>query len=130
MAACARISVSENDAGTYGSSIYFQGTSTGTMSSSIVYADTSVAALYFDGSSSFSGSYNNVYKAAGSAYSGISDPTGTSGNLSVDPVFSNPSADDWSLLSTSPSIDAGAPSNSDSDGSTTDQGAFGGPASD
>ncbi len=124
------VTYSENDAGTYGSSIYFQGTSSGTMSSSVVYADSSVAALYFDGTSSFSGSYNNVYNATGSGYSGITDPTGSSGNISYDPLFTNSSADDWTLLPTSPSVDAGDPSNSDSDGSTTDQGAFGGPASD
>ncbi len=53
---------------------------------------------------------NDVFgNAGGNNWNGFTDPTGTNGNISVDPgLVSDPgAADDLSLLSTSPCIDAG-----------------------
>jgi len=82
--------------------------------------------------------YSDVYGNAGGEYSGLSDPTGTNGNLSEDPLFTaftddgDRTNDDLSLATGSPCIDAGDPDTSmdDADGTTNDQGAYGGPDSD
>jgi len=63
---------------------------------------------------------------------GMVDPTGTNGNVSVQPWFldtSAPDAVDWDLhlAATSPLIDAGDPAILDPDGTPSDMGAFGGP---
>lgn len=57
--------------------------------------------------------------------SGMADPTGIDGNLSVDPAFERSS---YHLSAASPLIDAGDPAAVDPDGSPADLGAFGGPA--
>ena len=76
--------------------------------------------------------YNNVYGDADLDFEGMDDPTGTDGNISEDPLYTDTSASDvaaWdlSLMSSSPAIDAGDPSYTDDDGSTCDIGAYGGP---
>ena len=60
----------------------------------------------------------------------MTDPTGTSGNLAVDPLFS--AAGDWRLDPASPLVDAGDPdpAHADPDGSINDPGAYGGPGGD
>jgi len=63
-------------------------------------------------------------------YAGMADPTGTQGNVSVDPLFVDTSAADawdWDLhlQVSSPLVDAGGGS-SDPDGSTSDVGIYGG----
>ncbi len=86
-------------------------------------------------SGSFSGQYNDVYGNAGGEYSGVTDPTGSDGNISDDPLFTafsddgDPTNDDFSLSSGSPAIDAGNPDSSydDADGTRNDMGCFGGP---
>ena len=55
---------------------------------------------------------------------GLSDPTGTDGNLSVDPSF-YPGV--WQLDAGSALIDAGTAALADPDGSPSDMGAYGGP---
>ncbi|HEY3413960.1 MAG TPA: choice-of-anchor Q domain-containing protein [Armatimonadota bacterium] len=53
---------------------------------------------------------NDVYGNGNSVltdYSGIADPTGTNGNIKVDPLFASKTADDYHLLAGSPCIDAG-----------------------
>ncbi|RME50150.1 MAG: hypothetical protein D6795_10560, partial [Deltaproteobacteria bacterium] len=65
-------------------------------------------------------------------YHGMSDPTGTDGNITGDPRFvdtsgSDPLAWDLHLSSDSPLIDAGDPHLLDPDGSRSDIGAYGGP---
>ena len=116
--------------------LYLAGASQGTIMNSIVFSGG--VGLVGDSGATFAGTYNNVF--AGTAYSGITDPTGTDGNIASDPEFVDvsddgaPYNDDWGLDSTvpSPSIDAGNPDSSyyDVDGSTNDQGAFGGPEGD
>lgn len=59
------------------------------------------------------------------------EATGTgAGNISVDPLFSDPVGGDFSLRSSSPCVDSGNPeaSANDTDGTRCDMGAFGGPA--
>jgi len=52
--------------------------------------------------------FNNTYSAGGTAYGGTcSDMTGTDGNISADPLFTNPTQGDYHLQFWSPSIDAG-----------------------
>jgi hypothetical protein len=73
----------------------------------------------------------NTYGNTPSDYSGVVDPTGTVGNLSVDPLYSDTSASDpydWDLTlqSSSPLIDAGVSSIVDPDCSIGDIGGFGG----
>lgn len=66
-------------------------------------------------------------EGAGAAFSGMTDPTGTDGNLAADPAFLDPAAEDFRLDSASPCVDAGSPDEADPDGSRADMGAFGGP---
>ncbi len=89
-----------------------------------IYADGTVRTAFF--------LYNDVYgNAAGQWGGGVTSPTGTNGNLEVDPLFvaysadGDPSNDDLSLAAGSPLIDAGHPSWTDEDGSTSDMGAYG-----
>jgi hypothetical protein len=76
---------------------------------------------------------NNVYGNAPDDYHPpLVDPTGTDGNVSVDPLFLDTTALyplDWNLHLdlASPLIDAGEPSILDPDGAPSDIGAFGGP---
>jgi parallel beta-helix repeat protein len=52
--------------------------------------------------------FNNIFSAGGPAYGGTcSNKTGTDGNISVDPQFTNPAQGDYHLQQVSPSIDAG-----------------------
>jgi hypothetical protein len=48
------------------------------------------------------------------------------GNINADPLFSDPDANDWTLQSGSPAIDAGMEGTLDLDGTAADMGAFGG----
>ena len=90
------------------------------------------AGVYLSSSDVPSWSFNNVYDNDGDAFYGLDDPTGSDGNLAVDPLYSDtsssdPTAWDLSLQSGSPVMDAGDPDLSDDDGSTSDLGAYGGP---
>ena len=51
---------------------------------------------------------HNLVFANNTNYSGIADPTGTSGNISIDPQFVDASTSDYHLTPTSPPVDAGA----------------------
>ena len=77
-------------------------------------------------------SYSNAYDNLPVNYWSMTDPTGTNGNISADPLYldtSSPYAMLWDLHLDvgSPLIDAGDPSLLDPDGSPSDIGAFGGP---
>ncbi|MFZ5482072.1 MAG: right-handed parallel beta-helix repeat-containing protein, partial [Myxococcota bacterium] len=80
--------------------------------------------------------YGDLYVNEGGATSdALADPTGTSGNLAVDPGFVSFAddgvyADDLHLLAGSALVDAGHPDILDADGSPSDIGAYGGPAGD
>ena len=91
--------------------------------------------VYEKGGGSANLAYCNAWDNAPNNYDGAGgmvDPTGTNGNVSVDPGFLDTTAVnavDWDLhLATwSPMIDAGDPATVDPDGSRGDIGAFGGP---
>ncbi len=76
--------------------------------------------------------YCDVWGNTPDDYAGMADPSGTDGNVSIDPVFidvSGPEVAYWDLhlASSSPLIDAGDPTVFDPDGSPSDPGANGGP---
>ncbi|HQE93847.1 MAG TPA: carboxypeptidase regulatory-like domain-containing protein [Anaerolineae bacterium] len=50
--------------------------------------------------------YSNVWSSSGSNYSGLADPTGTNGNVSVDPQFKDTAGGNYRLRYASPMIDA------------------------
>ena len=64
-------------------------------------------------------SYVDVFPAT---FTGMADPTGTDGNLSVDPGFTGAATGDFHLLATSACIDAGDPVELDPDGTRADMG--------
>ena len=77
-------------------------------------------------------SYTNAWGNDGTDWTGVPDPTGASGNLSVDPLWTDlspfdPADWDLHLQPGSPLIDAGDPSLADPDGTTSDIGPHGGP---
>jgi len=74
--------------------------------------------------------YNDVWGNAGAAYSGMSDPTGSQGNIAQDPDFVSPGSGDFELQGASPCVDAGSPAIEDVDHSRSDMGVHGGPEGD
>jgi hypothetical protein len=68
--------------------------------------------------------YNNTYPAT---FFGMSNPTGSSGNISANPGFMNAAEGDFHLAPGSASIDAAEPAMTDLDGTRADQGFYGGP---
>ncbi|MGB1129519.1 MAG: choice-of-anchor Q domain-containing protein [Haloferula sp.] len=50
---------------------------------------------------------NNLIHGSTAPYYGMPDPTGTNGNLSADPLFTNSAGNDFTLQPGSPAIDAG-----------------------
>ena len=81
------------------------------VSSSPVVANTIVAfnspGIYKAGSGTMSLRYNCVYGNVGYNYSGQPDPTGSNGNLSVDPRLANVSYGNSHIQPDSPCVDAG-----------------------
>jgi len=111
------------------------GAPSATVRNSIIYGADSGEGVFSDVGGSYNGSYSDVYGNAAGNYSGVTDPTGTGGNISVDPLFTSVTDDGdytndlWTLLSGSPAVNAGNPSASfnDTDGTRNDMGAWGGP---
>jgi len=77
-------------------------------------------------------SYGDIFDNDSDWAGALADPTGTDGNLAAPPTFATASDDgdwtndDFTLRTTSSLVDAGDPSLTDSDGSRSDMGAFGG----
>lgn len=67
--------------------------------------------------------YNDVFPAS---FTGFADPTGTNGNLSLDPLFIDPATEDFHLMSPSPCVDTGDPAFLDIDSTRADMGLYGG----
>jgi hypothetical protein len=112
---------------------------TATVTNSAFWRADTGSCIWAEGGGSFTGSYNNVFGCTGGGYYGIDDPTGTNGNISVEPIFTavaddeHWANDDWHLdPDHSPMVDAGDPSPAfdDADGTRNDIGAYGGPGSD
>ncbi|MDP2306286.1 MAG: putative metal-binding motif-containing protein [Pseudomonadota bacterium] len=117
-----------------GSQAYIGASTTFNLYSSIAQSDTAAYAIYGAGGSG-SQDYNNVYNTETLAYGGtLAAGTGavsSGGNFTSAACDGNVYNDNFSLRSSSGSIDAGNPSSSlnDADGTRNDQGAFGGPGS-
>jgi hypothetical protein len=113
-----------------GGGIYVDDGAVANVTNGIVYGAATGEGVYVESSGAWSGAWTDVYGNAGGGYSGIADPTGTAGNLAVDPMFS--AAGDWRLDAASPLVDAGDPdpARADPDGSINDLGAYGGPGGD
>lgn len=63
--------------------------------------------LRLDPSGSEALSHNDVFGNSSGNYSGLPDPGAANGNISADPLFNNPPAGDFHLLTGSPCINAG-----------------------
>lgn len=100
----------------------------------IMYGNIGVGAYGDDDVSGWTWEYNNVYGNYPD-FGGVLASGSGAGNLSADPLFDTVSNDgDWtndsySLRSGSACVDAGKPTVYDADGSRSDCGAYGGPAS-
>jgi hypothetical protein len=85
------------------------------------------------GCASTSVTYGNLYGNAGGAAAGMTDPTGTSGNVAVVPGYTSYAASvsplvwDLTLGPASALVNAGSPAILNVDGSRSDIGAYGGP---
>jgi hypothetical protein len=118
--------------------LYLSGTSTGTVMNAAFYGSNTGWCVSVDSTATYTGSYDNAYDCLAGRYTGITDPTGTSGNLAVAPGFVSVTADgdhtndDWHLLATSAMLNFGNPAAAynDADGTRNDIGAYGGPGSD
>jgi hypothetical protein len=103
--------IADNDSGS-GSGISAFGFGARTeLTNNIIVAKPGQSGLYCNNSfdqSQPGARFNNIFSAGGTAYGGVcSDMTGTDGNISVDPLFTNPTQGDYHLQQLSPSIDSG-----------------------
>jgi hypothetical protein len=96
-----------------------------TVTNSILYNHVTTAAAVTAAGGAPTWAYNNVFPMV--AFGGMPNPTGSSGNISANPMFVAPSAGDYSLAPESPCIDAGDPEVTDVDGTRADMGVGGGP---
>ena len=126
--------VAGNTATASGGGIYTDSMTTAAMSNVIVTSNVAVAGggLWVNNNGAVDVESCDVWNNLPDDYSGIADPTGTLGNLSIDPQFAYtaaPDPQDWDLhlALTSTLIDGGDPSILDPDGSDSDIGAYGGP---
>ena len=104
--------IADNNATTNGSGIFADGADDQVeLTNNIIVAKPGQAGLHcgnFDGHIDPIIRFNNIFSAGGMAYGGsCSDKTGTDGNISLDPLFTNPTQGDYHLQQGSPSIDAG-----------------------
>ena len=121
-------------AGDEGSELTFTDSAEGIVTNSIIAYANGMYGVSSDGTAILTLEYNNVYGSGSDDYDGLTDPTGTDGNISDDPLFVSWNGDstyddDLSLDPSSPSVDAGNPDAAydDVDGTTNDMGAYGGP---
>ncbi|HTM20525.1 MAG TPA: hypothetical protein VL172_08460 [Kofleriaceae bacterium] len=69
--------------------------------------------------------YNDLMP--GGSFEGMSDPTGSDGNIAANPMFVDAGDGNYHLTSGSPAIDAADPAITDPDSTRADMGRFGGP---
>ena len=121
---------------THGAGFYGDSSASLSMMNSIVSVDIGAYAVYGSGGGSIS--YNDVYNADTASYTFGGGYSAGTGGISQSAAFKSPSCDgnpnndDFSLKSTSPAINAGNPASAynDTDGTTNDMGAYGGPNGD
>jgi|GEM_PF-2015303 len=117
--------------------VFVYGSSTATLTNSIVFGRGSGTGVTVDSGGTLTASYSDV-NGFDTRYDGVSDPSGSDGNIDEDPQFTgvsddaNSDNDDWTLGSSSPCVDAGDSDSAydDADGTRNDMGVYGGPGSD
>lgn len=97
-----------NKADMSGGNVYVEGQSVVTLTNNIL-SHSPQQGLLQNGSNTVTLSCNDVSNNAGGNYSGLADPTGSNGNISLDPLFCNLIALDVHLSSTSPCTASNAP---------------------
>ena len=110
-----------------GSGLYLTNTGDLEVTNTVFAHNLEGSGVYHNGASLQTWSFNDVYGHAGGEYQGMTDPTGTDGNLSADPLFVDAASGDLQLQAGSPCIDAGNPALLDPDTTVSDMGAYGGP---
>jgi len=127
--------VDDNEAGDHGGGLYVHDASP-ELVNVILTANEAAAGggIYVDGGAP-AVSYGDVFDNAPDSFAGMVDPTGTSGNIALDPQYvdaaaADPLDRDYHLGLASPCIDAGDPAVADPDGTTSDMGAYGGAQAD
>src|SRR6266700_3422298 len=103
--------ISDNSA-THGSGIFSSGFSgNASLQNNIILGQAGASAIFcesFNGNTPPGFVANDVFTTGATPYGGIcTDQTGTSGNISSDPLFVDPSADSLRLQPSSPAVDAG-----------------------
>jgi len=91
-----------------GGNVYVEGQSVATLTNNIL-SHSPQQGLSLNGPNTVTLSCNDVSNNAGGNYSGLADPTGTNGNISLDPLFCNLIALDVHLAQISPCTAANAP---------------------
>ena len=135
--ASTNMTVGKNE-GTTGANFHITGSTVATVMNTAVWSSSAGYCVSVGSSATWTGTYSNVYGCASGSYTGITDPTGSDGNISDYPWFVSVTTDgdvyndDWSLQVTSSMIDAGDPAAAyfDTDGSLNDIGAYGGQGGD
>jgi len=89
------------------------------LTSSILSGNQAPAVVALGGDPAWS--YNDTAPAS---FSGMVDPTGSTGNISADPQYADQT---FRLTGSSPCVNAGDPALADPDGSRADMGRYGGP---
>jgi hypothetical protein len=117
------------DAAVTGGELALSGAATATVMNSLLAYAADGEGVSAPSGTTFAGTYNNVFGNATGNYTGVADPTGVDGNLSVAPRFVSAATRNFTLLATSPSVNAGNPdaAYNDTNGTRNDQGAYGGP---
>ena len=122
-----------NDAGDDGGGIALKAESEGELIN-VIISESGAEGIYIEEdysdeeipSDGLNVSYSDVWGSEDEDYQGMSDPTGSQGNISADPMLVNPTNSNFDLQGNSPCIDSGSPSLQDLDGSRSDMGFTGG----
>lgn len=99
-------------------------TGTGVKNAVFYKNETGIAVVIASGTLTWK--YNDHYGQTAGDFSGMSSPTGTNGNININPALTDASNGNFTLLSTSTLKNAGDPTLFDVDGSRSDIGAYGG----
>ena len=115
--------------------LYISASGSSTVMNSVLVQNESGSIIDGESGGSLAITFSDIYNTTGDIYGAFSDSTGTDGNINSDPMFvawsddDDYATDDLNLAAGSPGIDAGSPvaAYKDTDGSTNDMGAYGGP---